>query len=94
MRSGRPASTTSDESEETVKVGDKDVACTKVDSTSYNCKDEEVKVTMWYSKDVWQLMINPKKNEKGGLVKMKMATMTNSLSGFGDDAKPKHDLPK
>jgi len=62
-------------SEETVKVGDKDVKCKVMASADKNCKGEATpdaqKMKIWYSEDV-----------PGGMVKMEMATMKQSVVKF------------
>lgn len=58
--------------EESVKVGDKDVKAWKYEIAPKNCKgDDNPKTTMWYSADV-----------PGGMVKMETAQMKMTLTKF------------
>lgn len=80
-------------SDESVKVGDKDVACKKVAATMWDCEGKELKSTMWCSADVPALYAMMK-SEHGTLVATEFGgNKTMSLTGFGADAKPKHAIP-
>jgi hypothetical protein len=81
-------------SDDKKSAGGKDMSCKKCDATGYDCKGNEAKSTSWYCKDVPQLMAMGGKHEHGGLVGMEAAGSKMTLLGCGNDAKPKHDLPK
>ena len=60
---------------------------------------ESMKASYWVSGDVPNLnqqysAMLTMSGEKGAMVKMEMGPTKVACSGFGSDAKPKHELPK